>query len=182
MTCDKIVKMNSEGLELQRKLKATHTRGGPNGSMASPGEEGSQESKDKESLGQGPFKVAKTVIPVEITDIIGKDWDFVNKKHHLHKLPAAVTAHDVIGEFRKVYRKKKLVGLGVFDQFVDGLIKALDAYIGRGLLYRFERPQLLEVSSQHPGRPLSHIYGPIVLLRYLCKKNTIHINVYLIFL
>jgi hypothetical protein len=83
-------------------------------------------------------------------------------------IPASVSANDLIEEFGKVYRKKKIVGLGVFDQFTAGLKRALDANIGRGLLYRFERIQLQQTMEEQSGLPLSEIYPPVILLRYLC--------------
>lgn len=115
--------------------------------------------------------MGKFFILTEITDIIGKDWAIVNEHKHLLVLPASATINDLLEEFGKVYRKKKIVGLGVFDQFTNGLKRALDTHIGRGLLYRFERIQLQQILEKHPGVSLSEIYPPVVLLRYLCTRG-----------
>lgn len=177
-----MVKMNSDGLALQEKLRSSISSRVSMGkvSMAAKKESSltkssstcTDELKEKEVMiaNSVPFKIGKTQIPIELTDILGKDWDFVNRKHFLQKLPSSISAFDVLVEFRKVYRKKKIVGLGVFDQFIEGLNKVLDAYIGRGLLYRFERPQLLSIFENRGEVSLSKIYGPIVLIRYLRKK------------
>lgn len=156
-----ILKLNEDGLALQEELKAKH-----NG--ISPGSE--DEAEQLSDPSSAPFKVGKFFIPAEITDIIAKDWAIVNEHKHLLVLPASTTIDALLEEFGKVYRKKKIVGLGVFDQFTTGLKRALDTHIGRGLLYRFERIQLQKIIEKHPGVPLSEIYHPIVLLRYLCTR------------
>lgn len=154
-----IVELNEDGLALQEELKAKHNGRSP----------GSEDDLDHPTdPGSAPFKVGKFLIPTEITDIVGKDWAIVNEHKHLLIIPASVSANDLIEEFGKVYRKKKIVGLGVFDQFTSGLKRALDANIGRGLLYRFERIQLQQTMEEQSGLPLSEIYPPVVLLRYLC--------------
>lgn len=148
-------------MALQEELKAKHNGHSPGS------EEEAEQSSDPSSA---PFKVGKFFVPTEITDIIGKDWAIVNEHKHLLILPASVTINDLIEEFGKVYRKKKIVGLGVFDQFTGGLKRALDANIGRSLLYRFERIQLQKTMEANPGVPLSEVYPPVILLRYLCTN------------
>lgn len=160
---ESLVRIDEEGLALQESLRKRHGSMDPTDPAAI--------SDIAKSPGFGPYKAGKMIIPEEITDILGKDWDFVNRRHLLQLLPASITANDVLVEFRKVYRKKKIVGLGVFDQFTMGLKNALDSYIGRGLLYRFERLQLKQTMEANRNTPLSEIYGPVVLARYLGILN-----------
>lgn len=153
------MKLDEDGLALQEELKAKFLKQGQDDDDVSP------EDKDKRASGQ--FKVGKFYVANELTSILGKDWDIINRNHHLFVLPASITANDLLEEFQKVYRKKKIVGLGVFDQFTSGFKNALDAYIGRGLLYRFERLQLAQIIEAHPDKPLSEVYPPVLILRYL---------------
>lgn len=163
------MKLDEDGLALQEELKAKFLKNGHEDDDTTP------EDKDKKASGQ--FKVGKFYIANELTSILGKDWDIVNRHQHLFILPASVTANDLLDEFQKVYRKKKIVGLGVFDQFTAGFKQALDAYIGRGLLYRFERHQLAQIMAAHPDKPLSEVYPPVVLLRYLSiRSNSTYYN------
>ncbi len=123
---------------------------------------------------EGRFKLGKFLIPSEVADIAGKDWDLINRHHYLLTVPAKLSASDMIEEFRKVYRKKKIVGLGVFDQFTNGLKKALNSFSGRGLFYKFERIQLRTHFSSCAYSALSEVYGPILIVRYLCTSESFY--------
>lgn len=155
-----LVKLDEAGRALQEELRLLHS--------AVPLAEAMDEAAAQPKLeAAANAKTGKLTLPPELVELLGKDWDLVNRHHYLLVLPSTVTANDVIAEFRKVYRKKKLVGLGVFDQFTTGLKRALDGSIGRGLLYRFERQQLRDVTEKNKRTELSEMYGPVVLVRYL---------------
>lgn len=159
-----LVKLNEEGLALQEKLKSQFNGISPYGQ----GDQMSFEEEPGKDPRNGPLKIGKFMVPTELTDILSKDWDIINNRHHLFVLPAAMSSSDLLEEFCKVYRKKKIVGLGVFDQFLSGLKSALDEIIGRSLLYKFEKVQLSNILKDNPNARLSEVYPSVMILRYLC--------------
>jgi mortality factor 4-like protein 1 len=166
---ESIVKLDEAGLVLQERLKTT---GGTQVETdeIEAGEESTGEKSDESVAadGSGPIRFGKVVVPLEIVRLLNLDWRLVAKEHRLLVLPASPSAADLIADFRSKYRKKKMVGLGVFDQFTDGLLRFFDVCLGRALLFPFERCQLSDLMHQG-GKPFSPatIYAPIHLLRML---------------
>lgn len=165
---ESIVKLDAAGLALQEKLK---TSGGTQveTNEIETGEESTGEKSDEPNAdGSGPIRFGRVVVPLEIVRLLNLDWRLVAKEHRLLVLPASPSAAGLIADFRSKYRKKKMVGLGVFDQFTDGLLRLFDVYLGRALLFPFERCQLSDLMQQSDKAfSPATVYAPIHLLRML---------------
>lgn len=177
-----IVKMEEEGLRLQESLNNDGTRSVEDDTkvfvqavdsegivdIGSPSRQMEiSEDQRQAQTAAGSVKYGKMIVPLKLIQALNIDWRLVNRDHKLLTLSSSPSVSDLIADFRSKYRKKKMVGLGVFDQFTSGLKKLFDVYLGRGVLYPFERVQLRDImTSQRSGSP-SDIYPVIHFIRML---------------
>jgi len=194
---NRLLKLNEENLELQKKLQLTHgatSHGGsaskaPNKSTAG----GSASTRGGRKDGTRGTKRAredeekkaemKLTVPEVLKSILVDDWEAVTKNHQLVTLPREPTAFQVLEDFAEYVRETNPLHLKdpliIIQSVIEGYQAYFDRALGATLLYRFERPQYAEVRKNYwtgqkvvvgkTEKEMSYVYGAEHLLRLLVQ-------------
>jgi len=106
--------------------------------------------------------------PGNIRRICIADWEAITKRLELVPLPRVPSVSDILAEFAAQKSRTASQQLQV-EEVVAGLCVLFDRALPACLLYKFERPQYLDLSRACPGVRPSRIYGAEHLLRLLLK-------------
>lgn len=91
-------------------------------------------------------------IPDHLKNLLVDDWENVTKSLLLVPLPSQAPANFILDEYfneEKTNRRLGSVEADILEEFCSGLKTYFEKAIGKILLYRFERPQLNDVSFKH---------------------------------
>ncbi|PJF18620.1 hypothetical protein PSACC_01561 [Paramicrosporidium saccamoebae] len=184
---DRLVRLDPEGIAFAKELRSEHAKSDMNprkrrqsvDNLASElsGVDESEIIEPNLILHKSP-KLVHGVKSIHINlgnwarRILYNDWDIISKKQCLHCIPAQITAKMAIDKFLRTHPSdlyfstaQRLITRQVI-QFCDGLVHYFNIMIGRTLLYRFERPQFLDVLQDSLKSP-ADVYGPEYLVRLL---------------
>ncbi|KAG9248183.1 MRG-domain-containing protein [Calycina marina] len=102
----------------------------------------------------------KLLIPDHIKAMLVDDWENVTKNLQLVPLPSHHSVNKILDDYLALERPKRREGsteLDVLEEVVLGLKEYFDKCLGRILLYRFERPQYMEmVAYWKSTKPSDH--------------------------
>ena len=93
----------------------------------------------------------RITIPDHLKNLLVDDWENVTKSLLLVPLPSQAPANFIIDSYfneEKMNRRLGSAEADVLEEFCSGLKVYFEKSVGKILLYRFERSQLAEVSSQ----------------------------------
>jgi len=194
---DRLVKNNEAGLALAARLRAEleATKKGSSKKRKSGKKEADDDDDEKKAKPNGkkkkrkadeeegvehdPERAAKQEIKLTIPGQLKKklvtDWECINRKKKLVKLPRDTTVLRILTDFLESKKSKKPEQQKVVKEVVDGLKVYFDRALGRTLLYRFERPQYEEMltklkeEKQDKDIHMSEIYGAEHLLRLIVR-------------
>ncbi|KAF2748997.1 MRG-domain-containing protein [Sporormia fimetaria CBS 119925] len=146
-------------------------------SVAAP-PRGQKRMRDHDLEKEETFQARRAVripMPDRLKSILVDDWENVTKSLQVVQLPVAVPAGVILDEYvahLKSTRRMQLHETDILEEVVQGLKEYFNRALGRLLLYRFERGQLLELNEkmQEPtgdfvGKKYTDIYGGEHLLR-----------------
>ncbi|CAK7221626.1 Esa1p-associated factor [Sporothrix curviconia] len=87
-------------------------------------------------------------MPDHLKAALVDDWENVTKNQQLvplpHKVPAEIVLDDYLA-FERPHREEGSASLDILEETVAGLREYFNKCLGRILLYRFERPQYIEM-------------------------------------
>lgn len=157
---ERLVDYNDKGLDLQKSLAALHSNVNDQPTELEPSV--SLTTQSNSSVCELPTN-NKSEVPVMFK--LGKnfkfyssfDWNQIMKKSKILAAPVERSAADFLHSFSKQENSQEM------SLFVDNLIKYLDVAIGKGLLYRQERLHYLSLDR---NKPLSSLFGPMILVRF----------------
>ncbi|KAL1896846.1 Esa1p-associated factor [Sporothrix stenoceras] len=90
----------------------------------------------------------RLTLPDHLKAALVDDWENVTKNQQLVPLPHKVPAEKVLDdylEFERPHREEDSASLDILEETVAGLREYFNKCLGRILLYRFERPQYIEM-------------------------------------
>ena len=132
-------------------------------------------SSEKEQSHSTKLEV-KIKIPRDLRRFLLDDADFVTRQKQLVPLPKAEdkSVKAILDGFVKSNGTKveNSTKSNVSEEIVKGIAEYFNVVLGTQLLYKFERPQYSDMLKEHPGRPLSEIYGAEHLLRLFVKMGS----------
>jgi mortality factor 4-like protein 1 len=117
-------------------------------------------------------------MPDRLKSILVDDWENVTKNYQIVSLPAKFPAAVILDEYAAQARRKRIRAGSSDSELLDEVMHGMKEYfnkaLGRVLLYRFERPQYLDIykqvespTSDLAGKTMSDVYGGAHLLRLL---------------
>jgi len=132
-------------------------------------------------------RAVRIYMPDRLKSLLVDDWENITKNLQLVQLPASKPAAVILDEYFAYATStghRNSTETDVLEEVVQGLKEYFNKSLGRLLLYRFEREQFYDISTQveQPtndlaGKPLSDIYGGEHLLRLFGKPvSTIYDN------
>ncbi|EFW99538.1 histone acetylase complex subunit mrg15-2 [Grosmannia clavigera kw1407] len=92
----------------------------------------------------------RLAMPDHLKAALVDDWENVTKNQQLVPLPHHVPAESVLDDylsFERSHREEGSASLDILEETVAGLREYFDKCLGRILLYRFERPQYIEMHA-----------------------------------
>lgn len=95
----------------------------------------------------------RITIPDSLKNLLVDDWENVTKSLLLVPLPSKQPANLIIDSYFEEEKRNRRLGsaeLDVLEEFCAGLKVYFEKSVGKILLYRFERSQYAEVSSENP--------------------------------
>lgn len=114
----------------------------------------------------------KVKIPDELKHWLVDDWDLINRQRKLYQLPARVPVETILSDYVKQRTAVKGIKLNKetgITEAVNGIREYFNVMLSKQLLYKFERPQHIEIMSENSDSSPSQIYGAIHLLRLFSK-------------
>lgn len=184
---DRVIKLDAEGLALQKERKATEKnkpksekRKAPRSKLNKPASmydaEMLREKKkrkkdtDKELEDYSEDPEITLVTSVAVKRILVDDYYNVIHSQKLRNLPSERTVSTILKEFMVARTKTlKKKDVEVYEVFVEALKTYFEKALGSILLYRFERPQYDDLVSENPDIKVSDIYGAEHLCRLFMK-------------
>ena len=140
--------------------------------------------RDTEDIANEVHK--KPEIRLTIPDILKvslvDDWEYITKNNQLVPLPRKPSIHTILQGYKQHMIEimdendegKKNRNIAVLDEIINGLEMYFNRAISSNLLYRFERPQFVQIKKEADNRNdndelklMSHIYGVEHLLRLI---------------
>lgn len=118
----------------------------------------------------------KIKMPNELKERLADDWEAINEQSKLLNIPSRITAQDVVDQYiaskssRKSVRPSKDT---IIAEVMSGIIEYFNVMLGTRILYKFEKPQYLEILQKYPNTPLSQLYGATHLLRLLANLDSV---------
>lgn len=124
----------------------------------------------------------RLIIPDELKVTLVDDWEFITKNNQLVPLPRTPSIKTILASFKTQAAKNVKVASGhhkskklaLIEEVLNGLEVYFNRAIASNLLYRFERPQFVQVKKEAEERPQHHehkqmssIYGVEHLLRLI---------------
>lgn len=114
-------------------------------------------------------------MPDRLKSLLVDDWENITKNLQLVQLPSSKPAAIILDEyfaFATSTGNRNSTETDILEEVIQGLKEYFNKALGRLLLYRFEREQFYDISTQveqptHDlaGKPMSEIYGGEHLLR-----------------
>lgn len=134
---------HAAGKRDQRKASGT--------ASGSRGTKRSRESTEHDDSERRPE--IKLVLPDSLKVQLVDDWENVTRKEQLVPLPRKPNVREILKEYGDVYRAEHKTKPGessaVLDEVLSGLKLYFDKSLPQNLLYRFERPQYVEMRKLH---------------------------------
>ncbi|KAJ4333340.1 Esa1p-associated factor [Ascochyta clinopodiicola] len=120
-------------------------------------------------------RAVRIYMPDRLKSLLVDDWENITKNLQLVQLPASKPAAVILDEyfaFATSTGNRNSTETDILEEVVQGLKEYFNKSLGRLLLYRFEREQFYDITTQieQPtndlaGKPLADIYGGEHLLR-----------------
>ncbi|XP_007507684.1 mortality factor 4-like protein 2 [Monodelphis domestica] len=108
----------------------------------------------------------KVPLPDALKPLLVRDWELVTHDKKLFRLPAHKPVDAILAEFGAFQQHCGVAAKEyATPELVAGIREYFNVLLGTQLLYKFERPQYLEILGRYPGCPMSQIYGGAHLLR-----------------
>lgn len=107
-------------------------------------------------------------IPDHLKNLLVDDWENVTKSLLLVPLPSQAPANFILDEYfneEKTNRRLGSVEADILEEFCSGLKTYFEKAIGKILLYRFERPQLNDVSPKHDQYRLQLLGSTLTMIQ-----------------
>ncbi|KAI3628754.1 EAF3 [Malassezia furfur] len=134
---------HATGKRDQRKASGT--------ASGSRGTKRSRESTEHDDSERRPE--IKLVLPDSLKVQLVDDWENVTRKEQLVPLPRKPNVREILKEYGDAYRAEHKTKPGessaVLDEVLSGLKLYFDKSMPQNLLYRFERPQYVEMRKLH---------------------------------
>lgn len=118
--------------------------------------------------------LTKTEIKITITDdlkiFLIEEFDVITKQHKLPVLPTTNTVDKILDDY--VESKETKVNDTVRESILEmtkGIREYFNITLGLQLLYKWERPQFVEIMNDNPDKLPSQLYGAFHLLRLFVK-------------
>jgi len=110
-------------------------------------------------------------LTAELKTRLVDDFDYIDRQRKLVQLPARITVSDLLDQFYTTVRsgKRNKEACSGVEEVCSGLKDYFNSTLGSQLLYKFERVQYADCLKERPGLEMSHLYGPVHLLRLLTK-------------
>eukprot|EP00054_Salpingoeca_dolichothecata_P012122 m.67296 g.67296 ORF g.67296 m.67296 type:complete len:297 (-) comp19795_c0_seq3:41-931(-) len=185
----RVLEINKDNLA-QQKLLEKQAKSGKRGRKPKLGEKRSTK-EDSSDLKQGKRRrgdkgeetveqeeehfnrpEVKILIPDEFKHRLVQDWDLITKQKKLVVLPRNHTVREILDAFAAQAAAKIKKGQhneGITGEVTAGLKVYFEHALPTLLLYKFERPQFNEYTSEHSEAEMVDVYGAEHLLRLFVK-------------
>lgn len=120
-------------------------------------------------------RAVRIYMPDRLKSLLVDDWENITKNLQLVQLPSSKPAAVILDEyfaFATSTGSRNSTETDILEEVIQGLKEYFNKSLGRLLLYRFEREQFYDISTQveQPtndlaGKTMSEIYGGEHLLR-----------------
>ncbi|TIB71451.1 MRG-domain-containing protein [Wallemia mellicola] len=142
--------------------------------------------RETEEFTQESFKrpEIRLIIPDELKVLLVDDWEFVTKNNQLVPLPRTPSVKQLLLSYREHVESKitndtqKAKKKALVEEVTNGLEVYFNRAIASNLLYRFERPQFVQIKKEADERPdnhehkqLSALYGTEHFLRLIANRG-----------
>lgn len=171
----RVLKYNDANLQKQKELIATEkSRSGTKRKKAEPVDRTKRKRGEKEDGVEGEDEhlsrpEVRIVIPDELKQKLVEDWDQIIHKNKLVKLPRENTVTKILADYLASAKGRSARSEQVATELVAGLKVYFEEALGTILLYKFERPQYLQLREEDDTTSVCDIYGPEHLLRLFTK-------------
>ncbi|KAL8528747.1 hypothetical protein ACS0TY_006270 [Phlomoides rotata] len=112
-------------------------------------------------------KLIKIQIPPSLKKRLIDDWEFINQQNKLVKLPRSPNVDDILTKYLEHKSKKDVMMSDAVGEILNGLRSYFDKALPAVLLYKKERQQYREATSDNASP--SSIYGAEHFLRLFVK-------------
>jgi len=117
-------------------------------------------------------------LPEELKSLLVDDFDLISRQRKTLMVPGRLSVTNLLDSFCEEVKRSsggrgkssKVTGV---EDVCQGLTQYFNATLGTRLLYKFERVQYSDILKEHPGVPMSKLYGPIHLLRLLTNLGSV---------
>ncbi|KAJ3105027.1 UDP-glucuronic acid decarboxylase 1 [Phlyctochytrium planicorne] len=174
----RVLKYNDENLkrqaELTDSLSAKKSKASDKKAAGESAGEKSASKKRAREAGENEeefLKKPEVKIPIseQLKIMLVDDWENITKNRKLVALPRSPCVSEILNSFKEYYEKehqgKDSANEDYLQEIVEGLKAYFDKALGNILLYRFERPQYVELKKKFADKNMSDVYGAEHLLR-----------------
>ncbi|XP_076466043.1 mortality factor 4-like protein 1 isoform X2 [Babylonia areolata] len=111
----------------------------------------------------------KIKMPDELKPWLVDDWDLITRQKMLVNLPCKNNVDSILEDYVKSKTAKSNANKDAIIETMAGVKDYFNVMLGTQLLYKFERPQYSEVTTENPDKPMSALYGATHLLRLFVR-------------
>lgn len=108
-------------------------------------------------------------LPTVLKRTVLDDFEYVSESGRLYPLPAQVTVAAILHAWVRHRKRTQDTDAGQIRALAESLQRYFNEALSSMLLYEDERPQYAMVTTSHPGKRASEIYGGEHLLRLMVK-------------